>query len=572
MVYKRFKSDAADKLLRKETNLNFINPRTCKVDIKMLTKHLCTKDENSTYELKVNAFDDSSDSDNPLLACLLNDSEADDIVSGKEQIKPDNKTKKKRKARNGTFNVVTFNGRKIKAKHRYSAWFMLYVENPDVTDSNFLKDFRRRFRLPYFSYKELLNDLKKNPIFTRWWDFSCSAAGIPCSPMELLLLGSLRYLGRGWTFDDVSESTGISVDVVVNFFETFVTFGSGDFYDKHVTVPKDKDEFEYNFCEFNSAGFTGCCGSTDAVNIVCDKLSWKYRQQHLGYKQSLTARSFNVTVNHRRKILHVTSGFPARWNDKTIVKFDQLINNIKNDKLCEKMIFKLFEKMDDGTIVEVSYAGAWLICDNGYLHWPMLVPPFKMSSNRMEIRFSEWLESIRKNVECTFGILKQRWRILKTGIRIHSLEIADKIFKTCCALHNFLLDADGVDMPWEGEHKCDYEDNDFEDYNPQSIPNAVHELYRDYGHLNMIDLSSAGANDMFIHENFVTENSHDNDSNDEDPIGQFTDTDEHDFTSIRHVNSLSLDFFRSKLVEHFNILFEQNKLSWPKAIRREQAL
>ena len=33
------------------------------------------------------------------------------------------------------------------------------------------------------------------------------------SPIELLLLGTLRYLGRGWTFDDIEEATAISLEV-----------------------------------------------------------------------------------------------------------------------------------------------------------------------------------------------------------------------------------------------------------------------------------------------------------------------------------------------------------------------
>ena len=127
-------------------------------------------------------------------------------------------------------------------------------------------------------------------------------------------------------------------------------------------------------------------------------------------------------------------------------------------------------------------------------------------------------------------------------------------------------------MPWDGECKCACEDNDFEDCNPQSIPNAVHELHRDCGDLNTTDLSSVGVSNTFTHENFVAENSHDIDSNDEEPIGEFAGADEDDLTSVRHVNSLSLDFFPSKLVEHFNILFEQNKLVWPKATHRQQVL
>ena len=139
----------------------------------------------------------------------------------------------------------------------------------------------------------------------------------------------------------------------------------------------------------------GCCASTDAVNIVCDKLTWKCRQQHLGHKQSLTARTFNVSVNHRRKILHATAGFPARWNDKTVVKFDKFITDVINNKLFNENKFFLFEHSDDGTIVRVEHKGAWLMCDNGCLRLSILVPPFKVTSCRKELRFSEWLESMR---------------------------------------------------------------------------------------------------------------------------------------------------------------------------------
>ena len=104
-------------------------------------------------ELELNALCDSSYSNNPLFSCLQNNSDSDDMTTDSDCTTLENKTPKKRKVRHGTFNVVDFNGRKIKAKHRCSAWFMLCVENPDVNDATFLKDFRRRFRLPCFSYK-----------------------------------------------------------------------------------------------------------------------------------------------------------------------------------------------------------------------------------------------------------------------------------------------------------------------------------------------------------------------------------------------------------------------------------
>ena len=57
--------------------------------------------------------------------------------------------------------------------------------------------------------------------------------------------------------------------------------------------------------------------------------------------------------------------------------------------------------------------------------------------------------SLRNDVECTFGILKGRWRILKSGIRIHGVtEQPNKVWLTCCAFHNMLLDIDGLDLQW----------------------------------------------------------------------------------------------------------------------------
>lgn len=62
-----------------------------------------------------------------------------------------------------------------------------------------------------------------------------------------------------------------------------------------------------------------------------------------------------------------------------------------------------------GQIVKKKYRGAWLIVDNGYIQWPTCIPPLKEVTTYAELRWSKWLESMRKDVECCFGILKGRW-------------------------------------------------------------------------------------------------------------------------------------------------------------------
>ena len=45
-------------------------------------------------------------------------------------------------------------------------------------------------------------------------------------PLDLLILGALRYLGRGWTFDDLEEATGISEETHRTFFHEFCEVGA----------------------------------------------------------------------------------------------------------------------------------------------------------------------------------------------------------------------------------------------------------------------------------------------------------------------------------------------------------
>ena len=52
------------------------------------------------------------------------------------------------------------------------------------------------------------------------------------------------------------------------------------------------------------------------------------------------------------------------------------------------------------------------------------------------------LEAIRKDVECTFDILKKRWRILDYGLKKYCMKDCEKVYTVCCVLHNVLLGLD----------------------------------------------------------------------------------------------------------------------------------
>jgi hypothetical protein len=385
-------------------------------------------------------------------------------------------------------------------------------------------------------------------IFGRWLKSKSS-------PIELLILGSFRYLGRGLTFDDLQEYTGISEDVHRCFFHAFIKFGSTKLFKEYVIAPNDSNqEVAAHQHEYNIAGCHGAIGSTDAVHIMSERISYKLRNQHIGFKMSHTARTYNVTVNHRRRILCTTEGHPATWNDKTLILFDTFVRGIHDGNILNNLKFELFELNEKDEVVAAKYQGCWLLVDNGYLNWSTTIPPMKISFDRRECRWSEWIESMRKDVECTFGILKGRWRILKSGIRLHGTAAADAIWKTCCALHNWLLEVDGRDQEWQRGVPSDWEGElgQFDPSDQATQENFALRRLRCHTTIRNFDLTQMGSSNS---ADDSADNPDDNDADDEPVAGD---------QSVRVVRNLRRDYFRHKLVEHFDILWRQNKIEWPK--------
>jgi hypothetical protein len=125
-----------------------------------------------------------------------------------------------------------------------------------------------------------------------------------------------------------------------------------------------------------NSGLPGCVGSSDCTHIVTDRCEYNLKNNHLGAKNSLTTRTFNLTCNHRRRILHTTSGGPGRWNDQTMVRLDSFISGIRDGIVLDDVNFELFAHDSKGRVKKLGFSGAYVIVENGYLDWSCTVPPF----------------------------------------------------------------------------------------------------------------------------------------------------------------------------------------------------
>ena len=102
--------------------------------------------------------------------------------------------------------------------------------------------------------------------------------------------------------------------------------------------------------KFEVAGLHGAFGSMDAAHVIIEKCSHRLNQNHLGGKSQLICRTFNITINLRREILHTTPGHPARWSDKTIVLFDNLTRDLRTGRILSDNIFTLLSRDNVGSI------------------------------------------------------------------------------------------------------------------------------------------------------------------------------------------------------------------------------
>ena len=96
-----------------------------------------------------------------------------------------------------------------------------------------------------------------------------------------------------------------------------------------------------SFKEFEVAGMPGCVGSMDACHVGMLNCPHALKLHHGGWKLQMPARTFNLTANHRRRILSTTTGHPGRWNDKTLVRFDTFAMGVRTGTVLPNNTFAL---------------------------------------------------------------------------------------------------------------------------------------------------------------------------------------------------------------------------------------
>jgi len=142
---------------------------------------------------------------------------------------------------------------------------------------------------------------------------------------------------------------------------------------------------------------------------------------------------------------------------------------------------------------------------------------------------------------------------LKSGIRIQGIDAVNNIWLTCCALHNWLLEIDGLNAEWSEVSMpvSDWEE-DLCDCVLEGLNVRISWSFTRFSQRlepRMLDLSGMGPG-----INVCEHRMQPDPENDTDPVGG---------SGVKSVNRMLLKVFWHKLVNHFKILFTRNEIKWP---------
>jgi hypothetical protein len=362
------------------------------------------------------------------------------------------------------------------------------------------KRFRRRFRLPYPLFLSLWSFCEENNIFGEQLKYRVAI------PVEIKLLCCLRLLGRGECLDTIVECSGVRQTHLNRIFKTFLrNFRKY----KHLFIPEPSEaEILDNMLLYNQLGLPGAIGSVD-----CTHLHWRMCPTELSNyckngKYTYATVAFQVCVNHNRKVMSVSEMFYGAHSDVTINRYDDFVNKVAEKKLYKDIEFVV--TAPDGSITVLK--GVYFITDNGYTKEDYFMMPSKVYLTTKEMYWSEWMESVRKDVECFFGNLKTRFRILWNGINYHNQETVEQLFVTACMLHNIILgyDCDGSTewergVDWEKLHPDEYLPEDA-DYDTEQVITAANCFYEAHQNTEAEEAKEVEAyNAALNHQMYYTE-------------------------------------------------------------------
>uniref|UniRef100_A0A8C5Q003 DDE Tnp4 domain-containing protein n=1 Tax=Leptobrachium leishanense TaxID=445787 RepID=A0A8C5Q003_9ANUR len=255
-------------------------------------------------------------------------------------------------------------------------------------------------------------------------------------PPEEMLVITLRYLASGCSLKDLHYNFRIGRSTAGEIVRKVCQTIWDTMKEQCLPTPTDEAWSRIAAGFRDRANFPNCLGAVDGKHIRIVKLlqsgSLNQNNKHFFSIGLLAVADANYNF------IYVDVGSYDKDSDSTLFRNSTLWNEIKSGTLNIPRPTPL-----PGSDVTVPYA---FVGDEAFGLSTHLLRPYSGTHLTVKKRvFNYRLLRARRYVECTFGILSNKWRIFHRPLDVN-VDFCVDIVKCCCVLHNYVRGRDGFNF------------------------------------------------------------------------------------------------------------------------------
>ncbi|XP_069588139.1 uncharacterized protein [Ranitomeya imitator] len=256
------------------------------------------------------------------------------------------------------------------------------------------------------------------------------------SPEERLLV-TLRFLATGETLRSLHFQFRIGVSTLSGIIADTCRALWDNLREEFLPIPT-QEIWHANAQKFHKVcDFPNCIGAVDGKHIRITKPS-RSGSLFYNYKKYFSTVLMAIAGADCR-FLAVDIGAFGRANDSRTFKESDMGQRLYNNNFNFPHPRPL--PNTDGPDLPFVVVGDEAFQMSGNL----LKPYSSRGLDRTKTIFNYRLSRARRTVECAFGILVSKWRILGSAINL-KIETVDEVVKACVVLHNFIIDKERVNV------------------------------------------------------------------------------------------------------------------------------
>ena len=258
------------------------------------------------------------------------------------------------------------------------------------------------------------------------------------------LAAALRYFAGGSPLD-IALVFGIcykdvmkSVWAVVNAINK-----TPEFAILYPECPDEQSKIAEGFKRRSTAGFDTCAGAIDGMLVWTHRpsavdlrrMKLKPRKFYCGRKKKF-GLNLQAVCDAERRFLDICCMHPGATSDYLTFKTSSLFHKLETDGFLKP--------------------GLTLFGDNAYVSNRYMVTPFKAVTSGPKDAYNFYQSQTRIAIECAFGMLVQRWGILRKAMPANvTLPKTAAIVAALCRLHNYCIEEHLPEMSAQDELNID---------------------------------------------------------------------------------------------------------------------